>query len=222
MWNGSSCLFVWFDSLCRSQQSFIYVGTGLPGLNQYWVRINDSCSRTQRSNAGEARIRNPSVLRQALCHWATALLWNGNGWYGFIGAILASVQWYTFMLSVIFIWEYNLIGSRSSVGGKPSCSSRVREFHCDPTKVHYFLEISHENRYTYAFIRHLPLIQQGFLSVSSESICKKYCSIPLFHTGPESHESPRIDKYLGSWAETYSVREDLNWNIQSVVSSCNS
>ena len=25
------------------------------------------------------------------------------------------------------------IGSRTSVGGKPSCSSRVREFHCDPT-----------------------------------------------------------------------------------------
>ena len=23
--------------------------------------------------------------------------------------------------------------------------------------------------------------------------------IPLFHTGPESHESTRIDKYLDSW-----------------------
>ena len=30
-----------------------------------------------------AVIRNPSVLSQAL-------LWNGSGWYGFIGAILAS------------------------------------------------------------------------------------------------------------------------------------
>ena len=35
-------LFVWFeillvcfDSLCPSQQFFSYVGTGLPGLNQY-------------------------------------------------------------------------------------------------------------------------------------------------------------------------------------------
>ena len=92
MWNGtcSSCLFVWFDSLCRSQQFFSYVGTGLPGLNQYWARINESWSRTQCSNAGEARIRNPSVLSQALYHWATALLWNGSGWYVFIGAILAS------------------------------------------------------------------------------------------------------------------------------------
>ena len=132
-----------------------------------------------------------------------SLIWNGSGWYGSIRAILASttdsVQWYTFMLSVIFIWEYNFIGSSSSVGGKPSCSSRVREFHCDPTKVHYFLEIGHENRYTSTFIRHLPLIQEGFLSVSSESMCIKYCFIPLFHTGPESHETPRIDKYFDSW-----------------------
>ena len=30
------------------------------------------------------------------------------------------------------------------------------------------------------------------------SILKKYL-IPLFHTGPESHELPRIDKYLDSW-----------------------
>ena len=63
--------------------------------------------------------------------------------------------------------------------------------------------------YTSTFIRHLPLIQEGFLSVSSECMCKKYCFIPLFHTGPESHESQRIDKYLDSWACTYSVREDL-------------
>ena len=41
---------------------------------------------TQRSNAGEARIRNPSVLSQA----RLSLIWNGSGWYGFIGAILAS------------------------------------------------------------------------------------------------------------------------------------
>ena len=39
-------LFVWFDSLCPSQQSFSYVGRGLPGLNQYQARINVSCSRT--------------------------------------------------------------------------------------------------------------------------------------------------------------------------------
>ena len=101
------------------------------------------------------------------------------------------------MLSVIFIWDYNFIGSRSTVRGKPSCSSRVREFHCDPTKVHYFLEIGHKNEYT--FTCHLPLIQEGFLSVSSESMCKNDCFIPIPYTGPESNESSRIDKYLDSW-----------------------
>ena len=36
-------LFVSFDSLRPSQQSFSYVGTGLPGSNQYLARINMSC-----------------------------------------------------------------------------------------------------------------------------------------------------------------------------------
>ena len=49
------------------------------------------------------------------------------------------------------------IGSCSTVGGKPSGSSRVCKFHCDPTKVHYYMEIGHDNGYT--FIRQLPLIQ---------------------------------------------------------------
>ena len=56
------------------QQSFSFVGTGLPGLNQYYARINVSCSRTQHSNAGEARTYGPSVWSQALYHCATALL----------------------------------------------------------------------------------------------------------------------------------------------------
>ena len=64
---------VWFDSLRPSQQFFSYVGMGLPGLNQYFARINVSRSRTQHSDAGEARNRGPSVLSQALCHWATVL-----------------------------------------------------------------------------------------------------------------------------------------------------
>ena len=46
---------------------FSYVGTGLPGLNQYKARINVSCSRTQYS---EARTPNPSISRQALYHRA--------------------------------------------------------------------------------------------------------------------------------------------------------
>ena len=48
------------------QQSFSYKATGLPGLNQYYARINVSCSRTQSSDAGEARTRGPSVSSQAL------------------------------------------------------------------------------------------------------------------------------------------------------------
>ena len=45
-----------------------------------------SCSMTQRSNAGEARIRNRSESS------TLSLIWNGSGWYGFIGAILASTM----------------------------------------------------------------------------------------------------------------------------------
>ena len=53
-------LFVSFDSLLPSQQFFIYVGTGLPGLNQYYKQgiIHVFCSRGQHSAAGEARTAN--------------------------------------------------------------------------------------------------------------------------------------------------------------------
>ena len=54
-WFAVFILFVWFDSLRPCQQSFSYVGTGLPGLNQYYARINVSYSMTRRSDAGEAR-----------------------------------------------------------------------------------------------------------------------------------------------------------------------
>ena len=66
-------MFVWFDSLRPSQQFFSYVRIDFPLLNQYWARINGSCSRTQHSGAGEAWTRNPSVLSQAFYHWATVL-----------------------------------------------------------------------------------------------------------------------------------------------------
>ena len=59
--------FIWF--FMSHQQSFSYVGTGLPGLNQKKARINVSCSRTQCSDAGEARTSGPSVSSQALHHW---------------------------------------------------------------------------------------------------------------------------------------------------------
>ena len=64
---------IWFFT--SHQQSFIYIGTGLPVLNQclHVARINVSCSGTQHSDAGEARTRGPSVSSQASYHWATAL-----------------------------------------------------------------------------------------------------------------------------------------------------
>ena len=59
------CLISFFTS---HQQSFSYVGTGLPGLNQYYARITMSWSGTQRSDVGEAQTHGPSVLSQALYH----------------------------------------------------------------------------------------------------------------------------------------------------------
>ena len=44
-------LFCLYDFLCPNQQFFSYVGTGLPGLNQYYAGINVSCSRPQHSVA---------------------------------------------------------------------------------------------------------------------------------------------------------------------------
>ena len=45
---------------------FSYMGMGLPGLNQYYARINVFCSRTQHSDTGEARARNR--LGHIICH----------------------------------------------------------------------------------------------------------------------------------------------------------
>ena len=46
------CLFVWFDSLRSINNLSVMKEKALPGLNQYSARINMSCSRTQRSDAG--------------------------------------------------------------------------------------------------------------------------------------------------------------------------
>ena len=46
------CLIRFFTS---HQQSFSYMGAGLPGLNQCLARTNLSCSRTQRSDADDSR-----------------------------------------------------------------------------------------------------------------------------------------------------------------------
>ena len=50
------------------QQSFSYIGTGIPGLNQYYARINVSYSRTQHSDAGEAR---PAAPWSRVKHYTT-------------------------------------------------------------------------------------------------------------------------------------------------------
>ena len=57
-----------FDLIMSHPKSFSYKETGLPGLNQYKAGINRSCSRTQRSDAGEAQTRSPSVSSQGLYH----------------------------------------------------------------------------------------------------------------------------------------------------------
>ena len=59
VWFAVFVLSVWFDSLRPSQQSFSYVGMGLPGMNQYYARINVSYSMTRRSDSDEAGNRGP-------------------------------------------------------------------------------------------------------------------------------------------------------------------
>ena len=60
-------LYVYFIGFFVFHQlSFSYVGMALPGFNQYKARINVSCSRTQGSDAGEARTPGPSVSSEAL------------------------------------------------------------------------------------------------------------------------------------------------------------
>ena len=56
------------------------MGTGFPGLKQYEDRIYVSCSRTQRSDAGEARIRNLSVSSQVVILKVCGLLWRDMKW----------------------------------------------------------------------------------------------------------------------------------------------
>ena len=50
------------------QQSFSYVGTVLPGSNQYYARINVSCSRTQPTDTGEA---GPAAPQSRVKHSTT-------------------------------------------------------------------------------------------------------------------------------------------------------
>ena len=68
------CL-IWFFSLYVLLTIFqLYRdGSSWVELVLSWELINVSWPRTQRSEAGEARTRGPSVSSQALYHWAIAL-----------------------------------------------------------------------------------------------------------------------------------------------------
>ena len=92
-------LFIWFDSLRPSQQFFSYAGTGLPGLNQYYARINVSFSRTQGSDAGEARNPQPFSLESstlplsygapyAQLSWACKKFYNLGAWSSWLKMIM--------------------------------------------------------------------------------------------------------------------------------------
>ena len=64
------CLIWFFTS---TKQSFSYAGRFFLGLTS--TKLGEMClaQGPQRSDAGEARTRYPSVSSQALYHWATAL-----------------------------------------------------------------------------------------------------------------------------------------------------
>ena len=62
--------YIWF--FMSHQQSFRYIGTVLPGLNQYKARINVSCSRTTTQWRRWGLNPQPFGL-ESLYHWATAL-----------------------------------------------------------------------------------------------------------------------------------------------------
>ena len=72
---GMHALFVcliWFFT--SHQQSFSYKGTGLRGLNQYLARVNVLAQGHNAVMPVRLKPMAPSVLSQALYHWATALL----------------------------------------------------------------------------------------------------------------------------------------------------
>ena len=62
--------FVWFDSLHPSQQYFSYVGTGLPGLNQYCARTWANVSVIMKRVWVTSDLK--SVFISLLCGWSVA------------------------------------------------------------------------------------------------------------------------------------------------------
>ena len=66
------CLFVWFFT--SHQQSFSYIETGLPGLNQYYARINVSCSRTTTQWGSNPRPFGLESSTLLLSHYAPCVV----------------------------------------------------------------------------------------------------------------------------------------------------
>ena len=105
----SNVLFVWFDSLRPSQQFSSYVWMGLPGLNQFWARINVSCSRTQHSDAGEGRTVEPEAPQSRVKHSTTEPLCFTFQCYCFHPSLLT--MWYTVIIiltMLVFIVPFNV------------------------------------------------------------------------------------------------------------------
>ena len=66
---------------------------------------------------------------------------------------------------------HSAVGNVSACRYMSDCRSRACEF--DPACSHTFVKIEHEIIST--AILPLPLIQEGLLSITSESMCTKYC-----------------------------------------------
>ena len=115
-WFAVFILFVWLDSLRPCQQSFSYVGTGLPGLNQYYARINASYSMTRRSDAGEARncgtLVSSSQCLNTKCG-QSKLFGTGPGqrpgWAGYGSRLFGQTQIWVYRFCRIFKRKYGHI-----------------------------------------------------------------------------------------------------------------
>ena len=72
--NATLCtIFVWFDSLRPIDNLSVKQGRVFLGSTSTKLGYMCLAQGQQRSDAGEAQTRDPSVSSQALCHWATVL-----------------------------------------------------------------------------------------------------------------------------------------------------
>ena len=167
-------LFVWFDSLRPINNLSVKQGRVFLGWTS--TKLGQMClaQGPQRSDACEARTCGPSVSSQALYHWATVLP---------IKARVRDSQ-EVVVVVVIVVVHVGLWCHRKSTGPCSAvsnvsgyrcvsdCRSRGREF--DPGPDPYFRGDWSWNN----FYGHSPpfrwFIQEGLLSVTSESMCTNY------------------------------------------------